>query len=58
MNFLIEKLETRLKPRISEGVKERLEEIIELADNDVLDLIRPRNIEQEVLDIIDEIKTN
>lgn len=58
MNFLIEKLETRLKPRIAEGVKERLEEIIELADNDVLDLIRPRNIEQEVLDIIDEIKTN
>jgi hypothetical protein len=35
-------------------VKDLIVEIIELADNDALDLMRSRQIEQEVLDTIDE----
>jgi hypothetical protein len=32
-------------------------EVIELADQDILDLTRPRVIEQEVLDLLDEPTT-
>ena len=35
-------------------VENYIKEIIELADQDALDLIRSRKTEQEVLDIIDE----
>ena len=35
-------------------VRERLSEIIELADQDGLDLLRSRAVEQEVLDILDD----
>lgn len=35
-------------------VRERVAEIIALADEDVLDLMRSRGREQEVLDILDE----
>jgi hypothetical protein len=34
-------------------VEDLVAEIIELADHDALDLVRPRETEQEVLDIID-----
>jgi hypothetical protein len=34
-------------------VRARVAEVIELADQDVLDLTRPRVIEQEVLDLLD-----
>jgi hypothetical protein len=34
-----------------------LAEVVELADQDVLDLMRPRAIEQEVLDLLDEPTT-
>jgi hypothetical protein len=35
-------------------VRERIAEVIELADHDVLDLLRSRVAEQEVLDLLDE----
>ena len=56
MDALAEKLDTRLrewKPDTAAQVRERVAEVIELADLDVLDLIRSRIGEQEVLDILD-----
>jgi len=35
-------------------VRERVAEVIELADHDVLDLIRSRSSEQEALDLLNE----
>jgi hypothetical protein len=35
-------------------VRERVSEIISLADQDVLDLVRSLSVEQEVLDILDD----
>ena len=40
-----------------DALAERVAEVIELADGDVLDLIRSRAGEQEVLDILDEPPT-
>jgi hypothetical protein len=57
MDALLEKLETKLhewKPETAADVRQRVADIIELADQDVLDLSRSRAIEQEVLDILDE----
>ena len=57
MDVLVEKLNNKLhtwEPNISEVVRNYIKEIIELADQDALDLIRSRKVEQEVLDIIDE----
>jgi hypothetical protein len=42
------------KPETAARVRERIAEVIELADHDVLDLIRSRANEQEVLDLLDE----
>ena len=42
------------KPETAAQVRERVAEVIELADRDVLDVMRPRGIEQEVLDLLDE----
>ena len=56
MDALAEKLDTRLrewKPDTAAQVRERVAEVIELADLDVLDLIRSRIGEQEVLGILD-----
>ena len=56
MDALAEKLDTRLrewKPDTAAQVRERVAEVIELADLDVLDLFRSRIGEQEVLDILD-----
>ncbi len=36
--------------------RERISEIIDLADQDVLDIMRSRAVEQEVLDLLDEPK--
>ena len=58
MDVLVEKLNDKLHtwdPNISDVVKDYIREIIELADQDALDLIRSRKAEQEVLDIIDEL---
>ncbi len=57
MDALAEKLDTKLrtwKPETAAEVRERVAEVIELADADVLDLIRSRVREQAVLDILDE----
>jgi hypothetical protein len=53
----MEKLEARLrawKPETAAEARERITEVIDLADQDVLDLSRSRAVEQEVLNIIDE----
>jgi hypothetical protein len=57
MDTLAEKLNTKLQewqPDIVDQVRERITEIIDLADQDVLDILRSREIEQEVLDLLDE----
>ena len=57
MDVLIETLDAKLRawrPETAAQVRERVAEIISLADQDVLDLLRARAREQEVLDILDE----
>ena len=60
MDALAEKLDSKLrtwKPATAAVVRERVAEMIELADEDVLDLRQSRAREQEVLDILDEPPT-
>lgn len=57
MTALATKLESRLhewNPATAAAVEKLVGEIIELADAEVLDLARTRQVEQEVLDLIDE----
>ena len=57
MDALAEKLDARLrewKPETAAEARERISEVIELADHDVLDVARSRAAEQEVLDVLDE----
>jgi len=57
MDVIVERLDSRLlqwKPDVSEEVRAPVSEIIELADNDALDVMRSRAVEQEVLDLLDE----
>lgn len=57
MDVLVETLDARLrewKPETAAQVRERVAEIIGLADQDLLDLVRSRFLEQDVLDILDE----
>ena len=57
MEALLERLDTRLrqwKPETAEQVRQRVAEIIDLADEDLLDMMRSRTVEQEVLDSLDE----
>ena len=57
MDALAEKLDTKLrtwKPETAARVRERVAEVIELADEDILDVMRSRVREQEVLDLLDE----
>lgn len=57
MDALAEKLDKKLrtwKPETATEVRERVAEVIELADSDVLDLMRSRVREQAVLDMLDE----
>ncbi|QOY87466.1 hypothetical protein [Paludibaculum fermentans] len=56
MDALTEKLEAKLrewKPETAAQVRARISEVIELADHGVLDLLRSRSVEQEVLDLLD-----
>lgn len=53
---LNEKLRER-KPDVAEEVRRRVAEIIALADQDALDIMRSRAVEQEVLSILDEPTT-
>ncbi len=57
MDILTEHLDAKLrewKPEIAEQVRQCITEIIELADQDTLDMMRSRAVEQEVLDLLDE----
>jgi exonuclease V gamma subunit len=60
VDALAEKLDARLrewKPETAADVRERITEVIEFADNDILDVARSRGAEQEVLDLLDEPPT-
>jgi hypothetical protein len=60
VDALAEKLDARLrewKPETAAEVRERITEVIELADHDVLDVAPSRAAEQEVLDLLDEPPT-
>ncbi|MFE1747843.1 hypothetical protein [Coleofasciculus sp. H7-2] len=60
MDALIEELDAKLrqwKPDVAEQVRQCVAEIIEMADRDVLDILRSRAVEQEVLDLLDEPET-
>jgi hypothetical protein len=57
MEALLEILDTKLRewrPETATEVRKALAEIVDLADQDALDLMRSRAVEQEVLDLIDE----
>jgi hypothetical protein len=57
MDALLEKLDAKLKewkPETAAEVRNRLVEMIVLADQDALDLMRSRAIEQEISDMLDE----
>ena len=57
MDALAERLDMKLRewePNIAAMVRERITEIIDLADQDALDIMRSRAVEQEVLDVLDE----
>ncbi|MBZ5725554.1 MAG: hypothetical protein LAP87_11190 [Acidobacteriia bacterium] len=57
MDILAEKLDARLRswrPETAAEARERIMEVIELADQDLLDVARSRIAEQEVLDLLDE----
>ncbi|HEY6366511.1 MAG TPA: hypothetical protein VI585_17140 [Candidatus Binatia bacterium] len=56
MTAIARRLDARINrwaPETAKKVERLVAEIIELADHDALDLVRSRQIEQEVLDIID-----
>jgi hypothetical protein len=56
MDALLERLDEKLRAwrrETADQVRQRITEIIELADQDALDIARSRQIEQEVLDLID-----
>ena len=57
MDALVEKLDTKLRewePNTAAEVRKQVSEIIDLADQDILDIMQSRSVEQEVLDLIDE----
>jgi formylmethanofuran dehydrogenase subunit E-like metal-binding protein len=60
MDTLVEKLDAKLqqwRPDTAEQVRKWVVEIIDLADQDALDVMRSRIVEQEVLDLLDESTT-
>lgn len=60
MDALLEKLDAKLrqwKPDVTEQVRQWVAEIIEMADQDALDILRSRVVEQEVLNLLDEPET-
>jgi hypothetical protein len=61
MDVLAERLDAKLrewKPEIAEQVRQHVAEIIDLADQGALDVMRSRAVEQEVLDLLDEPATS
>jgi hypothetical protein len=60
VDVLAEKLDARLrewKPETAAEARERISEVMELADHGVLDIARSRAAEQEVCDLLDEPPT-
>ena len=60
MDTLVERLDAKLRvwqPSMANQVRERIAEIIEMADQDALDVLRSRVVEQEVMDRLDEPTT-
>jgi hypothetical protein len=60
MDVLLERLDMKLrewKPETAERVRECVAEIIDVADQDALDILRSRAAEQEVLNLLDEPAT-
>ena len=60
MDTLVERLDAKLrewKPETAAQVRECVAEIITLADQEALDLLRSRAAEQAVLDMLDEPAT-
>jgi hypothetical protein len=60
MDAVAETLDNKLRewhPETADVVRRRVVELIELADNDALDILRSREVEQEVLDLLDEPPT-
>ena len=60
MDALVEKLNAKFRvwqPDMANQVRQRIAEIIEMADRDALDVLRSRPVEQEVLDALDEPAT-
>ena len=60
MDVLAERLDEKLrewKPNTAVQVRQRVTEIIDLADHDALDIIQSRSVEQEVLNLLDEPTT-
>ena len=60
MDGLAEKLDARLrewKPETAAQAREHINEVIEFADQDILDIGRSRVREQEILDLLDEPTT-
>lgn len=57
MDALAEKLDAKSRewrPETAAEARQRINELIDMADSDLLDLGRSRSVEQEVLDILDE----
>lgn len=60
MDVLIAELDAKLRqwnPDVVVLVRQCILEVIEMADQDVLDIMRSRAVEQEVLDLIDDSET-
>ena len=60
MDVLAERLDAKLrewKPNTAAEVRQRVTEIIDLADHDILDIMQSRSVEQEVLNLLDEPTT-
>ena len=57
MDILVERLDAKLRewePNIAAEVRKQISEIIDLANQDALDIMRSRAVEQEVLDLLGE----
>ena len=56
MDTLAEQLDTKLRtwaPETAAQVRQQIAEILALADQDVLEVMRSRTVEQEVLELLD-----
>nr|VFK37632.1 MAG: hypothetical protein BECKSD772F_GA0070984_101723 [Candidatus Kentron sp. SD]VFK41300.1 MAG: hypothetical protein BECKSD772E_GA0070983_101118 [Candidatus Kentron sp. SD] len=57
MDILAERLDTKLRhwrPDIARKARQSIQELIDLADLEAIEMMRSRSVEQEVLDMLDE----